>query len=113
MRRSLLAVVLFLGCSKKEIGEPCEKADECEYDWCLDASVANSRRNICTKTCDSEADCPNAGKCIGGTCEATCTSQSDCPEETLCRDGLCLVECRSQDDCINATCPAPGQVCEQ
>ena len=110
---ALAVVVLLLGCTKKEIGEPCEDASECKHDACAGASVSNSVREVCTKYCSDDADCPDDGKCIGGSCEATCGSQEDCPEETLCRDGLCLVECRSQDDCINATCPAPGQVCEQ
>ena len=107
-------VALSLGCAKKDIGQPCEDASECEHDVCLGGTVlAHTNREICTKLCENDADCPDAGMCIGGSCEATCSSQGDCPDETLCRDGLCLVECRSQDDCVNATCPAPGQVCEQ
>ena len=115
MRAFLVALtsVLFLGCAKKEIGEPCKDARECEFEWCLSATSGNSKRRICTNVCDSDADCPDGGTCISATCEATCKSQDDCPPETLCRDGLCLIECRSQDDCVNATCPAPGQVCEQ
>ena len=108
-----LTAVLALGCAKKEIGEPCRDANECEFDSCLSATSSKSSRRICTKVCDSDADCPNMGTCIGGRCDAACTSQDDCPDETVCRDGLCLVECRSDDDCVNATCPAPGQVCEQ
>ena len=109
----LLAVFLALGCSKKEIGEPCQEADECEFESCLSASTAHSHRRVCSKACNSEADCPNEGVCIGTRCVAGCSSQEDCPDETQCRDGLCAIECRSQDDCENATCPAPGEVCEQ
>ena len=110
--RAIAVVAVLFGCSKKEIGEPCADPSECEFE-CLVAVHADSNRRVCTKTCDSELDCPDDGQCIGGVCEATCKSQADCPEETRCIAGECLVECRSDDDCVNATCPAPGQVCEQ
>ena len=107
-----LTVVLALGCSKKEIGQPCEEASECEFELCQ-LPGGPSRRSTCTKFCDDSSDCPDQGSCVGGSCQAACSSQKDCPEETLCSDGLCMAECRSDADCINATCPAPGQVCEQ
>ena len=107
-------VAVLFGCSKKDIGEPCAEPSECEHEWCLTAAFANSERDACSKPCDSDADCPELGICFsGGTCVPGCTSQGDCPDETVCVGGYCVVECRSDDDCVNATCPAPGQVCEQ
>lgn len=108
----LLPLVLLVGCSKKEIGEPCEEGRDCESDLCLVTQSSESRRWTCTKLCESESDCPDGGKCFGGSCEAACDSQADCPDETVCYQGLCAVECRSDDDCVNAICPAPGDVCE-
>ncbi len=55
---------------------------------CADTGMGYS---MCTKTCDTTADCPTNMKCNGQVCTTqTCTSNGECGKYSKCKNGYCV-----------------------
>lgn len=74
-------VCLRLGAeAKKPLSSICERDSDCEEGVCIATSVVG--RTVCRKSCDEDADCPLAYRCIEDVCVAQGASEGIiCPEE--------------------------------
>lgn len=114
---SLAALALLLAasaCGRKDIGELCREADECESEDCtvLGYPGADGKKQ-CSGPCGG--GCPAGAVCIAGTdCARACKADSDCPDGTACHAtfGACFAACESDDQCGTDMCPMPGGLCE-
>ena len=110
---ALLALLLATSaCGRKEIGELCKDADECEFE-CRLASYPGARRNICTKPCTADSDCPDGTACeLQLYCARECKADADCFDGTACDGTRCLPVCERDDQCGNNGCSTPGRLCD-
>lgn len=111
---TLLLLLAAPACGRKEIGELCKDADECESDDCAVLGYPGAEgKKQCSGPCGG--GCPSGAVCIAGTdCARACKADSDCPDGTACHAtfGACFAACESDDQCGTDMCPMPGGLCE-
>ena len=111
---ALLLAAALIACNRKEIGELCKDADECESQDCTPLGYPSADgKKQCSSAC--AAGCPAGSVCIAATdCAQACKADSDCPEGTACHPtfGACFAACQTDDQCVNSACPVPGKLCE-
>lgn len=99
---ALAAVLALNGCGNgvgndgAVVGGDCVVSGECHVDSrCL--TGASFPGGYCSKSCDSDADCPDGSACVdaagvGGVCLLSCTAGADCRTS----DGYDCVETASR-----------------
>lgn len=84
MSRAVVTLIAVLAaCSvssdvSREIGARCDDQDECD-NRCL--TGPRFPGGMCSRGCDTEADCPGGASCVapaGGSCLYSCRDDQDC-----------------------------------
>lgn len=107
------------------LGDPCDRAFECDSDLCVDVTVNNVRHAVCAQPCCRESDCPLGFGCLFLRGVKLCLPARIYPAGFTfdrqanqscggngCQSGLCDVgadRCLG-GCCINADCP--GGLCQ-
>lgn len=66
--------------SQKPLSSICERDSDCEAGVCIATSVVG--RTVCRKSCEADADCPLAYRCLEDVCVAQGASEGIiCPDE--------------------------------
>jgi len=104
----LVVLSLSIGCGAKELGAPCDDADECGAD-----NFCESPDDHSAKICVSDCPCPDEFRCVAGsTCVRECGSDADCSADgTACNKstnpnflGLCVPPCTEESSCVQGAC---------